>query len=100
MSSLTVACPYELRENRASRRIRECAENVVQAALEVSSLLSPSGYIAAELTLLIPGLVLGGVRQLAHHSVADEGAGTRLLRRGHVARFRGGSVARRRRAAG
>src|SRR5580704_1199980 len=36
----------------------------------------------------------------ARHSVADEVAGRRLRRRGHVARFRGGSVARRRRAAG
>jgi hypothetical protein len=33
-------------------------------------------------------------------SVADEVAGRRLPRRGHVPRFRGGSVARRLRAAG
>src|SRR5215470_14847943 len=39
-------------------------------------------------------------RKLACHSVADEVAGRRLRPRGHVQRFRGGSVARRRRAAG
>ncbi len=39
-------------------------------------------------------------RLIARHSVADEVAGRRLRRRGHVPRFRGGSVARRRRAAG
>src|SRR5947208_15284388 len=42
----------------------------------------------------------GIVNRLARHSVADEVAGRRLRHRGHVARFRGGSVARRRRAAG
>ena len=38
--------------------------------------------------------------RLARHSAADEVAGRRLRRRGHVPRFRGGSVGRRRRAVG
>lgn len=38
--------------------------------------------------------------QFARDSVADEVAGRRLRRRGHVPRFRGDSVARQRRAAG
>jgi len=46
--------------------------------------------------LTIPYLVTS---ELARHSVADEVAGRRLRRRGHVPQFRGGSVARRRRAA-
>jgi len=41
-----------------------------------------------------------GVKKLARHWVADGVGGTQLRRRGRVARFRGGSVARRRRAAG
>jgi hypothetical protein len=40
------------------------------------------------------------VNRLARPSVADEVAGRRLQRRGHVPRFRGGSAARRRRAVG
>jgi hypothetical protein len=38
--------------------------------------------------------------RLGRHWVADEVAGRQLRQRGHVPRFRGGSAARRRRAAG
>jgi hypothetical protein len=50
--------------------------------------------LQAELTLLILRISARGVRELARHSVADEVAGRRLRRRGHVQRFRGGSAAR------
>src|ERR1700745_683069 len=50
------------------------------------------------LTWVIHQITAGGVRP--RHSAAGEVAGTRLRRRGRAPRFRGGSVARRRRARG
>ncbi len=47
-----------------------------------------------------PRASTGGIKSWRVHSVANEVAGRRLLRHGHVRRFRGVSVARRRRAAG
>ncbi len=53
----------------------------------------PPGYICAARSFQLAVVV-------SFPFVADEAAGRRLQRRGHVQRFRGGSVARRRRAAG
>src|SRR5690348_3042467 len=95
-------CIRSIPTERTSTRLACLASTGVNAPGTMFPILESGHSAAAEQgfeILTIAGELTNYLR-IARHSVADEVAGRRLWRRGHVSRFRGGSVARRPRAAG